>query len=42
MSSEEPKLDNSEENINQPSAGEAKASAPEATPAATGYLPYSV
>src|SRR5262245_30516938 len=32
MSSEEPKLDNSEENINQPSSGEAKASSAEATP----------
>src|SRR5436190_6597761 len=39
MSSEVPKLDNSEENISQPSAGEAKASAPEATPAATGTAP---
>ena len=35
MFSEEPKLDNSEENINQPSSGEAETSSPQTTPLPT-------
>jgi len=39
MFSEEPKLDNSEENINQPSPGEAESPSPQATPPATSAAP---
>jgi small subunit ribosomal protein S1 len=42
MFSEEPKLDNSEENTNHPSSGEAETSSPQATPVAAHTAPAVV